>query len=385
MKSIGKLILLLSASVFLCISCQSNKKDISISGTVMVNTEYGTLIPDFTASDMFEAGFDYGDIVDISIGDSINFSAPFVTAYTDAGTMGFACCDYRASGQTVAIAIANGDLLERVGGKDYDPITISMNEKGGYMEINKYLGLVYNDDINDYGDPEVFANFREVTTTGVAPGKFFRGSNSVNAQKNHARYTYVDSLAKLHHINTVIDIADTAEDIASQIDQDDYEAVYCPALFKAGNFACLSMRSDSFTDDYMAKMAQGMRFIIAHDAPYLVHCIEGKDRCGFVCLILEAICGASMEELQDDYMLTFENYYHLEKGSRGWEINCDLTFNRIMCILDNPSILNNLESIDWSKLDVSAVKPYEAAVRYLKNCGLSEGEIEQLRLKFAAK
>ena len=49
--------------------------------------------------------------------------------------------------------------------------------------------------------------------------------------------------------------------------------------------------------------------------PYLVHCTEGKDRTGYVCMLLEALCGASYDELETDYMLTYDNYYGITKES----------------------------------------------------------------------
>jgi protein tyrosine/serine phosphatase len=30
---------------------------------------------------------------------------------------------------------------------------------------------------------------------------------------------------------------------------------------------------------------------------YVVHCIEGKDRTGYVCALLEGLCGATYEEI----------------------------------------------------------------------------------------
>jgi len=48
------------------------------------------------------------------------------------------------------------------------------------------------------------------------------------------------------------------------------------------------------------------------DGPYLVHCLEGKDRTGFVCIVLEALMSATYQEIVDDYMLTYNNYYHID-------------------------------------------------------------------------
>ena len=51
----------------------------------------------------------------------------------------------------------------------------------------------------------------------------------------------------------------------------------------------------------------------SHEGPYLIHCALGKDRTGFVCALLEMLAGASYQEILDDYMLTYQNFYHVTK------------------------------------------------------------------------
>lgn len=58
---------------------------------------------------------------------------------------------------------------------------------------------------------------------------------------------------------------------------------------------------------------------MAHEGPYLIHCTEGKDRAGFVSALLEALVGSSVEEIKDDYMCSFTNYYGVEYGSEQYE------------------------------------------------------------------
>ena len=58
--------------------------------------------------------------------------------------------------------------------------------------------------------------------------------------------------------------------------------------------------------------------MIANEGPYLIHCTEGKDRAGFVSMLLEALMGGKKDEIVNDYMLSFENYYGVEHGSDRW-------------------------------------------------------------------
>ena len=48
-----------------------------------------------------------------------------------------------------------------------------------------------------------------------------------------------------------------------------------------------------------------------------VHGLEGKDRTGFMCAVLQMLCGASYEEILEYYMKTYENYYKITK-KRFW-------------------------------------------------------------------
>ena len=62
----------------------------------------------------------------------------------------------------------------------------------------------------------------------------------------------------------------------------------------------LAMNMNIASEEFRGKIAAGFMGLLEHDGPYLIHCTEGKDRTGFVCLLLEAHCGASYEEIADD-------------------------------------------------------------------------------------
>ena len=65
------------------------------------------------------------------------------------------------------------------------------------------------------------------------------------------------------------------------------------------------------SDEFAQKIAQGFIDMSEKEAPYLIHCTEGKDRTGFVCMLIEALAGASYQEIADDYMVTYDNYYKI--------------------------------------------------------------------------
>ena len=70
-----------------------------------------------------------------------------------------------------------------------------------------------------------------------------------------------------------------------------------------------------FTDpDEMAKLGDALTRLSEMEPPYLIHCVEGKDRTGFVVFLLENLMGASREKMERDYACSFVNYFHLEEA-----------------------------------------------------------------------
>lgn len=377
----------LMACVLSLVSCkQGNTPEQTpvMRGVITIDRQYGTPQPNFTAAEMISNGFAYGDQVRVQIGDSIDLIAPFVTAYTQAGIMGVSSCDYGAKGGTVDMGIANGNFHERVGGEDGDSIIITMHKKGGYLHEYELLQASYNNDPNNYATPEVFANFREVTTTGMGRKKLYRGSNPLNADKNPVRYAVMDSLARLVGIATEIDLADDNAMIEAQLTKEGYRATYCPALYRDGRVIGLKMGADTFSPEFKQKLAAGLRFMIANEPPYLIHCNEGKDRCGFVSLLLEALMGADVTQIEYDYMVTFENYYKYERDGEGWQLNRELNVDRMLLLLLYPELLNDITAVNWHMLmSSSPTMLYERVVAFLHDAGLSDAELATLKSKLS--
>ena len=113
----------------------------------------------------------------------------------------------------------------------------------------------------------------------------------------------------------------------------------------------------------------------AHEGPYLVHCTEGKDRTGFVCVLLEALCGASYREIVEDYMITYDNYYKINKTSDA---------ERYGVIVENVldpmvrSILGD-DAADPASADLAA-----AARQLLLGAGMTDAQIDALKAKLCA-
>ena len=272
---------------------------------------------------------------------------------------------------------------------------MKLSQKGGYSATYNLMKSVYSIDRQPGESAEEYANFRMVTTTGIAPGVLYRSSNPLNCQKNPGRYGVVDSLARVVGIKTEIDLADTPESVEKYMQTDGYASTYCPQLFKAGNTIACGMMANSFCDDFKTRLGKAVKFMIAHEPPYLLHCNEGKDRCGFVSMLFEALVGASVDELRRDYMVTMLNFYKIPDYGESYQKRQELSIDRMIWLMCNEEALANYQSINWDETDVSNIdwnglgfyktstfqglRLMASAKKYLKECGLTDEECETLR------
>lgn len=343
---------------------------------------YGMLVPSFTPQDLKDKGFEYGDLLNVKIGDKIELkNVPFITGFNEVGVFETCFCDYNQLNTVFGFGQLHGNFKERIGGKAGDQITVTLAQHQGYKDTWEVMKSVYTYERTDYPNEndEEFANFRPVTTTGMGQGVLYRSSNSLNPKDNKVRYAYVDRLAKQYGINTEIDLADTDEKITEYMAGADYQSTYCPQLFKNNKVIALGLTADTYGKTFMETLGNGLRFMINNKPPYLLHCNEGKDRCGFVTMLLEAFAGASYDEVAADYMKTLMNFYKIDRNSDSYKMRQQLSIDRLVWLLENVENVQDISSIDWTKNDPKSVNLQTAADNYIKNCGLNSAERAQLR------
>ena len=116
----------------------------------------------------------------------------------------------------------------------------------------------------------------------------------------------------------------------------------------------------AFTDNII----KALQFMISHKAPYYIHCNEGKDRTGFIFILLGALSGADEKAIYDDYMKSYENFYHLAAGSRKY----DLILHK-----------NAVPMLNW--ITMNRKDTAKAAEEFLIKNGMTENEVEALKAK----
>ena len=138
----------------------------------------------------------------------------------------------------------------------------------------------------------------------------FRSSSPINPALN--RNEEADQALLNSLVRTVMNMADTEETMKKFAD-------YNLTNYSSCDIIALNMGMDFFSEEFQEKLAEGFRYMASHDGPYLIHCVEGKDRTGFAAAVLECLMGATADEVVGDYMLTYFNFYGIEPGTEQYE------------------------------------------------------------------
>ena len=340
----------------------------------MIN-KFGNIFTELKTQELYDAGFELGDIVTTRFLDE-EVDAPFVTTYSDVTSLStgiFALDDY----DTITPAINMGDFAtyygiaeKQVDGENTtwkinsasgEPIEMvfTLKEKGGYLDEYMIMQLKYSNVREDYPQlsDEEFANFRNIATTGMGKNVLFRSSTTVDDFYNRAKYA--DKAARDHHIAFVLNLTD---DEGNLISIPGYEETY----FSTIDHLAKNINLDVTSEENKKDTAEFMRALINHKGPYLVHCLQGKDRTGYFCALLESLMGASYEEIVNDYMLTYYNWFGVTKEDKSYQV-----------IAEN-NIVNTLQTVFETK-DLKNADLATDAYQFLLKIGLSEKEIEDIK------
>ena len=349
--------------------------------------KYGNIVLDVEPEKLQEAGYAYGDMLAVTM-DGKTWQIPFCTNYSDVDNGSYVACD-KDEGLILAINMGDfataGGIAEKITAEDKSftwvfpdgkslenlVFSISMGEKGGYHDQYLIHQLVRTNDRADYDSDQIFANFRNIAAGDLGKNTLFRSSSPINNELSRA--AYADDFVESNGIRTVMNLANSDTDIAGYIAQEDFDSPYYASLYQAGKVKALNLSLNFAAEGFQDGLAEGLRFFIANEGPYLVHCDEGKDRAGFVSALLACYMGASYDQVVEDYMQTYINYYHLEKDSEQY------------IAVKNSNIDSTLRMITGSSdhTDLAGADLVAAARRYMKRIGLSDAECEALRSNLA--
>ena len=343
-------------------------KSMTVQATVIEIEKYGHAVLDITTADFAAIGYELGDVVCVRLGTG-EFTMPFFDGYySNPGSpllRGITPEDY------IAVCINYGDFSDRNDVEVGDIAEITMVEKAGMLDLQELYSLKYSNNREDYADDASFANFRAVTVGRIGNGKLYRTASPINNE--HGRAAYADDLIESVGVVTILNLADSIEDIEEYCAEEDFDSAYYRSLYDAGSVIALDLTANFFSDDFASSLAEGLTFLARNETPYCVHCTEGKDRAGFTSMLLEALMGATLDEIVNDYMLSFYNYYGIDKEHepQRYQAVLDANLMAMLCHVTGAETVEELKQIDL-----------EASVTaYLINAGMTQEDIAILKEK----
>jgi len=332
------------------------------------SSKFGGIEAAITIDDFNALGFSTGDSVDITFSNGAQLKdVPYYNGY------------YIRTGEPVICAYPGYNLLYICfyNGKDlYDAlqldgsttVTLTMNTPGKYLDIQTLFSTEYSTSRGDYSSDEVFANYRCVSAGNIKNGLVYRSASP--ADNRYKRAAYTNALIRNDGIAFILDLADSEADFQYYLSSADFESEYAASLYEKGCIALLDMSMSYSSLGFKQSLARGLREMLTHDGPYLIHCTEGINRTGFVLMLLEALCGAQYDEILADYMLSYANYYGITAADTPsqYESVIKVRFNDMLLYLTGVDTPEEAAQTDMR----------EKAAEYLMSAGMAQDEIEAL-------
>ena len=340
-----------------------------LKGAISSYNKYDGAMLDITKEDMTNAGFALGDVLTVAI-DGKTFDLPYYDGYyTRSGELLFVAYPSYA---TICFTASNTGLPKELTGLVGHAVTVRMKEKSGCLTIQNAMSMKYSNDRKDYpaiSDAE-FANARAVNAGNIASGVLYRCSTPF-ANLTYRAYYAADYLES-QNVKTILNLADTEEKMLS------YEMpAFSRTLWEGGHVILCPLKADPTADDFNSRLIEALKELPTRPAPYVVHCLEGKDRTGYVCALLEGLCGATYDEIVADYLITYDNYYNVNKTSSPETCDALVMLKLNPCLMHYAGVSDEalLPGVDYAK----------AFAAYLLSHGMSQQQLDALVQVLTAK
>ena len=247
----------------------------------------------------------------------------------------------------------------------FSQCTISAAAETYDFSNQETVDMSYTDMSNTSVSDADFGNFRNVKAGRIGTFNLFRSQHPANGT---SRSISANKLAKKNAISAVLNLSDSDKKLNTYFVKNKIASTYYyRTLYAKGNVHLANMKGQYNETVYRKQIVECMRFIIRKQGPYLVHCEIGRDRTGFVILLIESLMGASYTYMFKDYAQSY-----ISRDGLTYEQARKKSIPLINEIMSR--ITGKPKNTGWGKLNLS----YYAEL-YLKKGGMSPAE---LNLKF---
>lgn len=341
-----------------------SSNEINVEQTDYVISEYpgfGNIFIHISPSDFNKQGFELGDSVNIEFSNGVSFSdIPYYNGYY-AKTGNIALVSYPGTQYLIAAICNGGSLWDQARVDENTTARISLSEKKKYLVIQNALDLYefQNKKVNDSR-----ALFRKVKTGNLKDNTLYRGLSPLDVKNVDKYEKSVDDLIEEAGIKFIINLADTKEEAAEKIESGLTDTSYYKKLFDDGKVANIRLDMNYKSNSFGDKVVEVLKAIAYNEGPYYIHCTEGKDRSGFVCMIIDCLVAANYDEICDDYMKSYEYNFNITKDDTPgkYEIIRGETIN---------DMLRYIAGSDLSRIPLDGIDFVNVAGRYVDTHGMT--------------
>ena len=362
-------LILFGGSLAVCFWPQDEEEsDFTVTGTVIGISSYNQPKLDVKADVLFDEGLGYGDLFTIETPERSFENAILVTGYQ--GIFMFDTFVNVESDGYISVGFF-GKLIVAEEGAEITLMHTGTSER--YQNTPLYNGG-YTNNRDDYASDAEFANFFEVTGGDLKPGILYRSFSPLYDPAKQARSTYVNEQAEAVGIQYEVALSYSDATVTAAVEALDG---YCLTLCEEGNYVAPAMNYLYFQQKDRTKLV--LESILDEDGSYLVHCNVGRDRTGFVVLLIQSLCGCTEEEMKACEVQAFCNLYTIELESLEYETISYCTYDRNMFLIANPDKIDDMFDIDWENIDVNSVDTFSASYSYCTDyLGMAQEDVDRL-------
>lgn len=346
-------------------SCQRDKH---IETSISEINKYGHAVLKISQTEFKKQGVSLGDIVQVEVNDNTYTMPYFSGYYVDEGEYVLYASK---TDNEVSVCINFGSFTNKHGVVAGDEVKVKIFNKGGAIGIQEANSLVHSNRREDFASDEIFSNFRMVTLGNIKENILYRSASPINDK--HKRASITNKLVENAQIKTIANLADNKEIIYEAVMNTDFDSNYYLDLYENNHVEFFPLTLNYKTDYFGDLATKAVIYIAENEGPYLVHCTEGDFRTDFVIMLISLLMGATVQEVCDDYMLTYANYYNLTKESNLTKYNnilesyCMGSLRHIAGVGEN----DNISNINFE------VKAQQFLMKY----GMTQSQINTLKEK----
>ena len=262
----------------------------------------------------------------------------------------------------IVVAGIGCSFADEAGIEAGETVVITLDEPAKYRELYEAYDIDPNWEQRPGQTLEEYLNVRSPAVGTMKEGILYRGASPFS--ESFERVDEMEAYLEMQGIRTVISLSEGSEEELKKGEYPDYSM----QLVHNGNVIVIPIGIDYRDPDVMTNIAKGLNRMAEKEPPYLIHCSYGRDRTGVICALLEALCGASAEEITDDYMLSYKNLHEVPMDPESLQYR-----------LYQTRMLESLSKIGFPKDSLENADLEQTARNYLSECGMSEAEIDRLR------